>query len=66
MAVWTTPIYDRTSDDITDAKNILTQITEMGFNSLSAEDVLKWNAGFRGAFTFQTANRIEVNIEYLN
>lgn len=66
MAVWTTPIYDRTSDDITDAKNILTQITEMGFNSLSAEDVLKWNAGFRGAFTFQTANRIEGNIEYLN
>lgn len=66
MAVWTTPIYDRISADVTDAKRILAQITELGFNSLSAEDVLKWNTGFRGAFTFQTANRIEGNIEYLN
>lgn len=65
MAVWVSPIYDRTSDDITDAKRILTQITEMGFGSLSDEDALKWTTGFRGAFTFQTANRIEGNLEYL-
>lgn len=66
MAVWTTPIYDRTSADIADAKRILAQITDMGYGSLSDEDVAKWTAGFRGAFTFQTANRIEGNLQYLH
>lgn len=66
MAVWTTPIYDRTDDDIATAKRILAQITEDGYDALSDDDKALWVAGFRGAFTYQTANRIEGNIEYLH
>lgn len=54
-----TLIFDRTQDDILEAKSLIEKIKENGFNSLSDEEKTKWNSGLKACLNNTDLNRIE-------
>lgn len=54
-----TLIFDRTQNDILEAKLLIEKIKTDGFNSLSSEEKEKWNSGLKACLNDTDINRIE-------
>src|SRR5574344_1586400 len=54
-----TLIFDRTQNDILEAKLLIEKIKENGFNSLSDEEKETWNRGLKACLNNTDLNRIE-------
>ena len=54
-----TLIFDRTQNDILEARLLIEKINTDGFNSLSSEEKEKWNSGLKACLNDTDINRIE-------
>ena len=59
-----TLIFDRTQNDILEAKLLIEKIKENGFNSLSDEEKETWNIGLKACLNDTDLNRIEKCCKY--
>lgn len=65
--MWVSPVFNRTSSDVTYLKDIVNKIKAGGYHSLATEEKTYWvNALVKGALNSEDLNRIEDNIKYIS
>lgn len=63
---WQTPVYDRTNEDVEEAKYLINKINNEGYSSLNVEEKAKWDSGtLKGCRNYIDLNRIGNNCAYL-
>ena len=64
---WQTPVYDRSNEDVEEAKYLINKIKNDGYSSLTASEKTKWDSGtLKGCRNVNDLNRIEGNCVYLS
>lgn len=58
---WISPVTNRTQEDV----DLVIQYEKIGYDNLTTEQKIVWNAGMIGALNASDLNRIEGNIQYL-